>query len=337
MPLSWNEIRQRAITFARAWCDAHRERAEAQTFWNEFFEVFGVRRRTVASFEEPVRNLKGDYEFIDLFWKGRLIAEHKSRGKDLSKAHSQAMNYIQSLTSEGREDETPRYVLVSDFHRFALHDLEEQDPARQTLQFTLDLLHKHLRAFAFIAGYETRRVDPEDPANMKAVDILGNLHDRLEDAGYVGHDLQRFMVRILFCLFADDTGIFEPDTFRLFIENRTRPDGSDLGPQLAWFFQVLDTPPDGRQENLDDDLAALPWVNGDLYRENLRFPVFNSAMRTALLLCCSFRWERISPAVFGSLFQSDGGGQRGNQSDGRKYPRRVVVGRIIRGSVTAAM
>ena len=102
MPLSWNEIRNRAITFPREWSEAARERAESQTFWNEFFEVFGIRRRTVAAFEEPVQNLGGAYDFIDLFWPGRLIAEHKSRGRDLSRAQSQAMGYIQSLQTEGR-------------------------------------------------------------------------------------------------------------------------------------------------------------------------------------------------------------------------------------------
>ena len=304
MPLSWNEIRARAITFARNWSDAAREKAEAQTFWNDFFAVFGVRRRTVASFEEPVKNLKGDTEFIDLFWKGRLIAEHKSRGKDLSKAHTQAIGYVQNLARENRTEEIPRYILVSDFARLALHDSEPDDAGRETVQFPLAELPEHIREFAFIAGYETRKVDPEDPANVKAVELLGNLHDRLEDAGYAGHDLQRFMVRLLFCLFADDTGIFEPDTFKLFIQNRTQPDGSDLGSQLARLFGVLNTPPDKRQKTLDEDLATLPYVNGELYAESLGFPEFNAPMRVALRSCCDFKWERISPAIFGSLFQA---------------------------------
>ncbi|MFA9479221.1 DNA methyltransferase [Phycisphaerales bacterium AB-hyl4] len=304
MPLSWNEIRQRAITFARDWSDASRERSDAQTFWNEFFEVFGIRRRTVATFEEPVRNLGGATDFIDLFWKGRLIAEHKSRGRDLGKAHTQANDYIQSLAREGRHDEIPRYILVSDFARFALHDLEESDPAKATIEFTLDQLPRRIRAFAFIAGYETRRLDAEDPANLKATALLANLHDRLEDGGYTGHDLQRFMVRILFCLFAEDTGIFEPDAFTNFLRDNTRPDGSDLGPQLAWFFAVLNTDYDQRQRNLPEDLANLPYVNGELFAEQLRFALFDAPMREALLNATNFHWEKISPAVFGSLFQS---------------------------------
>ncbi|MCG3181709.1 MAG: hypothetical protein BIFFINMI_04108 [Phycisphaerae bacterium] len=304
MPLAWTEIRTRAINFSKGWAGAARERAEAQTFWNEFFEVFGIRRRTVATFEEPVKNLKGDTDFIDLFWKGRLIAEHKSLGKDLAQAHTQAIGYIQELINEGREEEAPRYILVSDFARIALHDLEPEDPARATVQFNLADFPRHVRHFAFIAGYETRQLDPEDPANIKAAELLANVHDRLEEVGYVGHDLQRFMVRILFCLFADDTGIFEPDTFRLFVERQTRPDGSDLGAQLARFFAILNTPEDARPTNLDEDLSHLPYVNGDLFAEGLAFPQFDTPMRTALTTCCSFHWERISPAIFGSLFQS---------------------------------
>jgi hypothetical protein len=304
MPLSWNEIRQRAITFSRNWSEASRERAEAQTFWNEFFDVFGIRRRTVATFEEPVKNLCGDCEFIDLFWPGRLIAEHKSRGRDLSKASTQANGYCLNLLNTGRRDEMPRYILVSDFARFALHDLEAPDPQHQTLEFDLGDLHKNIRRFAFISGHEIRAIDPEDPANIRATELLANVHDRLEDVGYSGHDLQRFMVRILFCLFADDTGIFQPDSFKLWLANHTRADGSDLGTQLSFLFQILDTPEERRPRNLDEDLAAFPYVNGELYRERLTFPVFDSAMRVALMECCRFQWQKISPAVFGSLFQS---------------------------------
>ena len=304
MPLSWNEIRQRAITFSKNWSDASRERAESQTFWNEFFDVFGIRRRTVASFEEPVRNLRGDHEFIDLFWPGKLIAEHKSRGRDLDKASTQANGYCLDLLNSKRREEMPRYILVSDFARFALHDLEAEKPEEQTIDFPLSQLHKHIRRFAFIAGYETRHIDPEDPANLEATKLLANVHDRLEEVGYTGHDLQRFMVRILFCLFADDTGIFEPDSFKLWLQNHTREDGSDLGTQLSFLFRILDTPGDKRPSNLDEDIAAFPYVNGELYREKLDFPVFDSAMRIALIACASFHWEKISPAVFGSLFQS---------------------------------
>ncbi len=130
MPLSWNEIRHRAIAFSKEWTGVRSERAEKQTFWNEFFNVFGLPRRAVASFEEPVKGISGRYGYIDLFWPKVALVEHKGLGKDLGKAESQAFRYIQDLAREGRADEIPRYVIVSDFARIALHhfELEEQGP-----------------------------------------------------------------------------------------------------------------------------------------------------------------------------------------------------------------
>lgn len=304
MPLSWNEIRRRAVHFAHEWKNVSRERAEAQTFWNAFFDVFGVSRRVVASFEEPVRSIKGTYEFIDVFWKGRLLAEHKTAGENLGKAHSQAMRYIQDLHNEvhaGRRvaEELPRYILVSDFARFALYDLETDE--HET--FTLADLPGHIKSLGFIAGYQRQRFEEQDPVNVHAVELLGRLHDALAQGGYTGHDLERYLVRILFCLFADDTAIFESGTFTALIES-SRPDGTDLGPLLQQVFEVLDRPPEKRQARLDETLAALPWVNGGLFEESLPIANFDQPMRAALLQCARFDWSRISPAVFGSLFQS---------------------------------
>lgn len=300
MPISWNEIRTRALAFSKEWAAEVREHAEAKTFWDQFFDVFGLSRRLVASFEEPVRGLSGTYGFIDLFWKGMLLAEHKSRGKDLGKAHAQAMDYIQDLARESRSDEIPRYVIISDFARIALHDLEEGT----TDEFALNEFHQHVNRFGFIPGYKQHKLEPEDPINIQAVQIMGDLHDVLEAGGYSGHELERLLVRILFCLFAEDTGIFERESFKLYLEHHTQPDGSDLGPQLAQLFQVLNTPQERRQQNLRDELRELPYVNGDLYAESLSFAACNRDMRNRLLACTKFDWSRISPAVFGALFQA---------------------------------
>jgi len=313
MPISWNEIRHNAIRFAKDWSGASSEKSEKQTFWNEFFEVFGIHRRTVASFEVPVRGISGKYKFIDLFWKGRLLVEHKSRGEDLDKAKSQAFEYIQDLASEGRHDEIPRYVLLSDFERMCLYDLEPDDPGSQplfgdfrvsTFEFLLRDLHKAVHGFAFIPGYKQHKFEDQDPINIQAVEIMGKLHDTLEAGGYEGHDLERFLVRILFCLFAEDTGIFEREAFSLYIENRTKEDGSDLGAHLARLFEILDTPNDRRQKTLEETLAGFPYVNGELFGEKLAFADFNRDMRNALLASTRFDWSQISPAIFGSLFQS---------------------------------
>jgi hypothetical protein len=301
MRRSWNEIREHAIKFSKDWENATSEQAERQTFWNEFFDVFDVKRKIVASFEEPVKKLSGQWGFIDLFWKGVLLVEHKSAGKSLDKATSQANDYIQALITNGRHEEVPRYVIISDFQRIALHDYEEGT----SIVFPLADFHKHIHEFGFIPGYRQAKIGAvEDPINVRAVEVMGEFHDALEAGGYGGHDLERFLVRILFCLFAEDTGIFERNAFVALIENHTKEDGSDLGPLLARLFQVLNTPVENRQKNLLEDLAEFPYVNGRLFEENLGFADLNAAMRKQLIRCCNLDWSRISPAVFGSLFQS---------------------------------
>lgn len=295
MPLSWNEIRRRAVAFAHEFKDARRENAETHTFYNEFFNVFGISRRRVASFEEPVKMLGTKRGRIDLFWKGTLIVEQKSAGRDLARAKSQALDYFPNLT----EDELPRYILVSDFQSFELHDLDGGKP----ITFKLSELPNNIEHFAFIAGYKRREFKDQDPVNIKASVIMGGIHDALKANGYVGADLELFLVRLLFCLFADDTGIFEKGIFTSFIEDRTRSDGSDLGGQMALLFQTLNQETVKRPKNLDEDMAAFPYVNGDLFRRHLPFASFDSVMRDALLKACYFDWSEISPAVFGALFQ----------------------------------
>lgn len=297
MRLSWNEIRSRAASFAREWQGEGYEKGQTQLFYRDFFEVFGVPVRRVAAFEEPVKNLGDKRGFIDLFWKSMLLVEQKSAGRDLKKAKTQALDYFPGLKNE----DLPRYILLSDFQTFELYDLEDGDE----LKFPLADLHKHVQKLGFITGVQKKTFKDQDPVNIEASELVGALHDSLEDSGYVGHNLERFLVRIVFCLFADDTGIFEPrGAFEEFVEGRTREDGSDLGGWLAALFQTLDTPEGQRAKTLDEDLQQFPYVNGDLFSENLRLPSFNAEMRDRLLAACRFDWSGISPAIFGSLFQS---------------------------------
>jgi len=297
MRLSWNEIRARAAAFAEAWKGAAYERSETQSFYNDFFGVFGVRRRRVARFGEHVRKLADRRGDIDLFWPGVLIVEQKSAGRDLGKAQEQAGACFDALP----EHERPRYILLSDFRTFLLRDLDE----REDVEFRLADLPAHVEAFGFILGVRRRAFRDQDPASARAAELAGRLHDALAGAGHRGPDLERFLVRVVFCLFADDTGVFERrDAFLEFVETRTGEDGADLGPWLAHLFQVLDTPEAERPATLDEDLARFPHVNGDLFRERLQTFSFDAAMREALLEACRFDWSDISPAIFGALFQS---------------------------------
>lgn len=296
MPLSWNEIKSRAVEFSKEWENETRENAEAKSFWDGFFKVFGIKRRKIGIFEKHVQKLGNKEGFIDLFWPGTLLVEHKSRGKNLDKAFEQASDYFEGL----KDYEYPKYILISDFNKFRLYDLEEGTEK----QFNLKNLVDNVQLFDFIAGYEKRTYKESDPVNIEAAELMGKLHDRLKENGYDGHNLEVYLVRLLFCLFADDTGIFEKDIFLDFIQNRTSSDGSDLASKLTELFQVLNTPEDKRPKTLDESISIFPYINGKLFEEQLLVASFDKKMRRILFESCYLDWGKVSPAIFGSLFQS---------------------------------
>ena len=296
MPLSWNEIKQRAIAFSKEWETETSEKSESQSFWNDFFNVFGISRRRVGSFELPIKKADNKQGFIDLLWKGMILVEHKSRGKDLDKATQQAKDYFPNL----KEHELPKYILVSDFQKFRLYDLDTDE----TKEFELKDFVNHVHLFGFMAGYEKRVYKDEDPVNIKAAELMGELHDRLKEIGYIGHDLEVYLVRLLFCMFADDTGIFNQGIFWEYIDLHTKEDGSDLAMHIASIFHVLNTSKEKRLKNLDENLAQFPYVNGKLFEETVQPAAFDKPMREMLLKACAFDWGKISPAIFGSMFQA---------------------------------
>ena len=295
--LSQNEISARAAKFAGDWKDTEREEAEAQSFLIDFFHVLGVSRKRVAIFEHKVKCADGGSGYIDLFWKGHILIEMKSRGKDLSKAYEQAKRYADSLAHH----EFPKAILVCDFENWHFYDLSKDG---QLTTFSLSELPQYIHLFHYLAGYEQREYQEEDPVNVQAAELLGKLHDSLKAIGYIGHPLEVYLVRLLFCLFADDTGIFRKDTFRTFIMDCTFEDGRDLAARLAELFQVLNTPEKMRLCTRDAIIKEFPYVNGGLFAEFLPMPAFDTDMRQVLLDCCALDWSRISPAIFGSMFQS---------------------------------
>ncbi len=296
MALSWNEIKERAIRFSKEWVDAHNEEADAKPFLVDFFNVFGIIQKKVASFEHRVKKL-GEFDgYIDLLWKGNLLIEMKSRGKNLDKAYTQAKDYLHGLA----QLELPKYILVSDFQNFRLYDLEDDN----IVEFPLSELVNNVQHFGFIAGYQKRHFKEQDPVNIKAAELMGRLHDKLKSVGYEGHPLELYLVRLLFILFADDTTIFDKDIFIDFLEQKTNPDGSDLAARLSELFYILNSPKEKRLKNIDEHLNRFPYINGKLFEENLPPASFDSGMRQTLIECCYLDWGKISPAIFGSMFQS---------------------------------
>ncbi|MEY4283577.1 MAG: hypothetical protein RL111_252 [Pseudomonadota bacterium] len=294
---SINDLKARSLAFSQRWADACDEAAQAKPFWLDFLEIFGQTDKRLTNFEHQVRRLGERRGYIDLFWPGKLLVEHKSLGKDLDKAMHQAMGYLHGLSNE----EMPELVVVCDFARFECRNLQTGD----TLSFETRHLYKHVMWFGTLAGFRAQTLKAEDPVNVKAAERMGRLHDALKQSGYQGHELEVLLVRLLFCLFADDTSIFFPaQSFADFVRDDTRADGSDLGSRLAQLFQVLNTPEAQRSHKLDAALAAFPYVNGKLFEEPLPLADFDTAMRQALVEASVLDWSQISPAIFGSLFQS---------------------------------
>ncbi|MEN9611904.1 MAG: hypothetical protein RLZZ628_2718, partial [Bacteroidota bacterium] len=321
MPLSWNEIKARALVFSKEWASEHREHAEAKSFWDAFFNIFGISRRRLAGFETAVQKLNGKQGFIDLLWKGTLMVEHKSTGKDLEKAFLQVQDYFTGL----KEYELPRYILVCDFQHFNLYDLDENTQTH----FGLSELVQHIHHFGFMAGYEKRTYKDSDPVNIQAAELMGKLHDALKAVHYTGHDLEQYLVRLLFCLFADDTHIFEKDIFWEYIELHTHTDGSDLAMHLHSIFHTLNTPSEQRLTNLSEHLAQFPYINGKLFEKVLAPAAFDRSMREMLLEACSLDWGKISPAIFGSMFQTVMNPQE-RRNLGAHYTSEINIQKLIK-------
>lgn len=309
-----NETRRRLSGFAKEWQHASRENADAKLFWARFYECFGIRPESATIYEKAVAKLGGGRGFIDSFIPGKLIVEHKSRGKDLDAAFEQASEYFLAL----KEIERPRYIITSDFSRFRLTDLR----TNTTHECSLKELPRRADWFSFLVDDGAEDIAEESKIDRKAAYQVSKLHQALLDARFIGHDLEVFMTRLLFCFFSDDTGIFGENGQFTRVVQRSREDGKDLGALLSELFQVLNTPRDERQPTLDEDLAAFEYINGSLFAEPARIPAFNHDLRQLLLESSSLDWSGISPAIFGAMFQ--GVLEQQHPDDSRQATRREL-------------
>lgn len=293
--LTTNELRKRLAAFAHQWQGTSSERADEKLFTADFLACFGVAAHQYQR-EYRVTLADGGTGYMDAFIPGKVIVEGKSLGKDLKKARQQAEAYRWACPPH----QQPRYVLLHDFGRVALFDLAQD--AQHTC--TLAELPRHAEWFRFLTDDAPPVITEETEADRRAAEQMAALHDALLRSNFSGRDLETFLTRLLFCLFADDTAIFGDDgQFRRLIE-ATRDDGKDLGATLAELFEVLDTAPAQRSRLLDEALAAFAWVNGRLFAGRTRIPAFDSTLRQLLLDCVRLDWSGISPAIFGAMFQS---------------------------------
>ena len=261
-----------------------------QPFWIDLFGIFDVSKRRVATYFE--RRIGSG--FADLFWKEVLLVEQKSLGKDLEMAKEQALRYCDHITS----DEMPRYVIACDFQRFVINDLDEN----KTYKFMLSELPDRIKLFNFIQG-KIIPVVCEDPVNRKASVIMAKISNELAGSGYDKKDLGYFLTRLTYCMFADDTEIFTKNLFHDYVFSKTAKDGSDVGIKIKRIFEILNTPSEKRQKAADEDLNSFPYIDGDLFKNEIRTPEFSAALRNLLIEASNFDWSKVSPAIFGNLFQ----------------------------------
>ena len=299
LKLNWDEIQSRAIKFSKEWEGAGREISQSRDWVRAFLQVFGIHK-LVGEFEKPVQTRDRHNNRIDFYWSTYIAIEMKSRGKNLREAYDQLASYMNNLPEE---EEIPNLWMVSDFATILLyrHDTD------QFIEFRTDKLRKHVKHFAELAGYEAEPIRGyKEAVNVLAAQKMARLHEALKATGYGGHALEVFLARILFCLFANDTNIFNQDSFQTYIED-SGSSGGDLFERIDRLFQDLDEPTECRLENRyfseHVNTNCFKYINGGLFSGRLRHGAFDKKMRQTLLDCLKFDWSQISPAIFGSMFQ----------------------------------
>jgi type I restriction-modification system DNA methylase subunit len=312
--LSSPEVKKRLQQFSKRFRNAENEQREATMFWAGFYNCFGISAAEATVFEQQVRKLDGNRGRIDSFIPGLLIVEHKSRGRDLEAAYEQAEDYFIALKPEER----PKYIITSDFARIVIYDLE----TKQRNETSIEDLPKHANWFKFLVEGKQEAIVEEREIDRSAAYTISKLHEALLRINFKGRDLEVFLTRLLFCLFADDTGIFnENGQFRRFVES-AKDDGSDTGQKIGELFEVLNTADEDRYITLEDNLKAFPYINGNLFAERTRIPVFDSDLRKLLITCAELDWSGISPAIFGAMFQ--GVLEEHNTTEKRQATRREL-------------
>ena len=288
-----------AAAFAERWKGVTEEKQYADSFWSDFFRTLcGVEDEIVAGIERQKRvksSISGNQEYIDVYWKNVALIEHKSAGLNLDKAELQARGYWLSLPPGYR----PKTIIISDFKTFRLIDVA----LNRTHEFPLSKLSENIHRFeAIISGNRTRISQEEITVDQVAAKLMANLYLELESHGFEGHETSVFLIRILFLLFGDDTGMWPKNTFLKMVMG-TKEDGSDVGSKLNALFEVLDTSEDKRPPGLGDEFKKFPYVNGGIFSETISVISFNKKMRAALVEVANYDWTTINPTIFGSLFQ----------------------------------
>ena len=309
------QIAASAAEFAKRWKGRGNERSESQPFWIDLLtNVFDIETPSdgFITFEEHHKVDATNY--IDgRIPSTRVLIEQKSKNKDLREPirqsdgsllnpFQQARRYVVSLPVS----EHPRWIVTCNFAEFLVYDMEQ--PNGEPEQILLENLGKEYYRLQFLVDAKNEHISKEMKVSMQAGEIVGKIYEALlkqydDNSPEALRWLNILCVRIVFCLYAEDAGVFTHDQFHDYL---VRYEADDLRNALIRLFDVLKTPQDKRSKYLKDDLKAFPYTNGGLFEEEIEIPQFTDELKATLLQNASldFDWSEISPTIFGAVFES---------------------------------
>lgn len=313
------EYREAARQFCYKWHGKGNEEQDSRSYWIDItMRIFGAADATDRlEFEKPVY-VDGNTKFIDVYIpETNVLIEQKSLGIDLDKKvhqsggieltpYEQAKRYNDNLPF----DEKARWIVVSNFAEIWIYDMNTKVPEDNVTKINIEDLQSQYSLLDFLLSKKVKKITEEMELSLKAGELVGKIHDRFEEqyndplAKKTQNSLNILCVRLVFCLYAEDAGLFgEKDAFTNYIRQY---EPKDIRNALLMLFKVLDTPIDARDElYLDEEKAAFPYVNGGLFaRENIEIPKITQEIKDTIIESAMFDWRMISPTIFGAVFES---------------------------------
>jgi hypothetical protein len=304
-----------ATAFAERWKDRGYERGESQPFWIDLLSnVYGVETPSdgFVTFED--HRMVDSSNFIDgRIPSTKVLIEQKSIGKDLRAPIKQSSGIMLTPFQQAKQyvanmprSEHPKWIVTCNFAEFLVYDMER--PNGEPQQIFLKDLGKDYYRLKFLVDDKSEHISKEEEVSMEAGQIVGRIYDALltqydDNSPEALRWLNILCVRMVFCLYAEDAGIFSHDQFHDYL---SRYEAADLRSALIRLFEVLNTPEEKRSRYLMDDLKAFPYTNGGLFAADIEIPQFTDELRQVLLHNASldFDWSMISPTIFGAVFES---------------------------------
>ncbi len=310
------QMSQAAAEFAKRWNGEGYEKGQSQLFWGDLLtKVFGVNDLTsFVRFEDQVKSDTSTTNFIDVrIPSTKVFIEQKSINKDLRAPIKQSdgnfltpYQQVKRYASDVKYSERPRWIITCNFKEFLVYDMEQ--PHGEPESILLKDLEKEYYRLKFLVDVKSEHISKEMEVSMQAGEIVGRIYDALlkqydDNSPEALRWLNILCVRIVFCLYAEDAGIFTRDQFHDYLAGY---EAKDMRNALIRLFEVLNTPVAQRSRYLMDDLKAFPYTNGGLFATTIEIPQFTDELRLVLLHNASldFDWSAISPTIFGAVFES---------------------------------